>query len=143
MQFIALSDTFTNYNIGNLSQYARIISVLKRMLLTLAPIWFPHWPAWTWTISLIMLISTNWKIGLPEKIWKIGRLYFKGNLPEERWEMRSSESPDTDWTDNTTTFGTQSTNHCQVPIGWWFTSTDMVRNTVNRIMQVSGRVTIH
>jgi hypothetical protein len=27
---------------------------------TLAPIWLPHWPAWMWTISLILkLISAN------------------------------------------------------------------------------------
>ena len=24
---------------------------------TLEPIWFPHWPAWTWTISLMMLLK--------------------------------------------------------------------------------------
>lgn len=23
-------------------------------VLTLAPIWLPHWPAWMWTISLIL-----------------------------------------------------------------------------------------
>lgn len=25
--------------------------------LTLAPIWFPHWPAWMWTISLMVLVG--------------------------------------------------------------------------------------
>ena len=28
----------------------------KRILVfTFAPIWFPHWPAWMWTISLILM----------------------------------------------------------------------------------------
>jgi len=26
---------------------------IKLKIFTLAPIWFPHWPAWRWTISLI------------------------------------------------------------------------------------------
>lgn len=28
--------------------------------LTLAPIWFPHWPAWRWTISLIFIFK-GWR----------------------------------------------------------------------------------
>ena len=27
--------------------------------LTLAPIWFPHWPAWMWTISRIFSVSLS------------------------------------------------------------------------------------
>ena len=27
--------------------------------LTLAPIWFPHWPAWRWTISRIVQLSSE------------------------------------------------------------------------------------
>lgn len=27
--------------------------------LTLPPIWLPHWPAWMWTISLMLLVSSK------------------------------------------------------------------------------------
>lgn len=33
---------------------------------TLAPIWLPHWPAWIWTISLILLVRTLSRLTLQE-----------------------------------------------------------------------------
>ena len=29
--------------------------IIRKKKLTLAPIWLPHWPAWMWTISLIVV----------------------------------------------------------------------------------------
>jgi hypothetical protein len=39
-----------------ITNFERIAARLKRILiLTLAPIWLPHCPAWRWTISLILI----------------------------------------------------------------------------------------
>lgn len=58
--------TIDHGNVLKKWRYAMVCRVLKKngrrptflritpLVRTLAPIWFPHWPAWMWTISLIL-----------------------------------------------------------------------------------------
>ena len=45
------------------TKYAMILNACKYYIipycLTLAPIWLPHWPAWRWTISLMVLVQSD------------------------------------------------------------------------------------
>ena len=53
---------------------------MKGSTLTLAPIWFPHWPAWMWTISLMVMcclggsLAANADPGPPDSEHSLGHV---------------------------------------------------------------------
>jgi len=49
-------------------------------MITLAPIWLPHWPAWMWTISRMLLYVSEW--------YANGRLFRPECTTEVRLSMK-------------------------------------------------------
>lgn len=67
------------------------MTIVKKSSFTLAPIWFPHWPTWMWTISRILTGKNGLKMNVTgqtctsfserEEMAKTGGLFI-GPIPD-------------------------------------------------------------